>query len=157
MDRGVWQTTVHRTARVGHNLATEPPPPPLLCLPHLIRATPFCRILWPKTLMSASLPLSFLSHIQSIISDFILPVLTCDQNPTFSGPQPLYPGPSHQSFSGSPLYQPLKCTLNSSQSDPSDHVPPLPKSSLREEPKSSQWPPRPYEAWPTDSLASPPC
>ena len=27
MDRGAWQATVHRTARVGHNLATKPPPP----------------------------------------------------------------------------------------------------------------------------------
>ena len=27
MDRGAWQATVHGTARVRHNLATEPPPP----------------------------------------------------------------------------------------------------------------------------------
>ena len=26
MDRGVWQATVHGTIRVGHNLATKPPP-----------------------------------------------------------------------------------------------------------------------------------
>ena len=26
MDRGAWQTTVHGVARVGHNLATKPPP-----------------------------------------------------------------------------------------------------------------------------------
>ena len=25
MDRGVWQTTVHGVARVGHDLATKPP------------------------------------------------------------------------------------------------------------------------------------
>ena len=25
MDRGAWRTTVHRVARVGHNLATKPP------------------------------------------------------------------------------------------------------------------------------------
>ena len=28
MDRGTWQATVHGVARVGHDLATEPPPPP---------------------------------------------------------------------------------------------------------------------------------
>ena len=27
-DRGAWQATVHGIARVGHNLATKPPPPP---------------------------------------------------------------------------------------------------------------------------------
>ena len=27
MDRGAWQTTVHGVARVGHDLATKPPPP----------------------------------------------------------------------------------------------------------------------------------
>ena len=26
MDRGAWQTTVHGVTRVGHNLATKPPP-----------------------------------------------------------------------------------------------------------------------------------
>ena len=26
-DRGAWQATVHGVARVGHNLATKPPPP----------------------------------------------------------------------------------------------------------------------------------
>ena len=26
MDRGAWQATVHRAARVGHDLATKPPP-----------------------------------------------------------------------------------------------------------------------------------
>ena len=30
MDRGAWQATVHRVARVEHNLATKPPPPPML-------------------------------------------------------------------------------------------------------------------------------
>ena len=28
MDRGAWQAAVHGVARVGHNLATKPPPPP---------------------------------------------------------------------------------------------------------------------------------
>ena len=28
MDRGAWQATVHGVARVGHNIATKPPPPP---------------------------------------------------------------------------------------------------------------------------------
>ena len=28
MDRGAWQATVHGVAKVGHNLATKPPPPP---------------------------------------------------------------------------------------------------------------------------------
>jgi len=27
-DRGVWRATVHGVARVGHDLATKPPPPP---------------------------------------------------------------------------------------------------------------------------------
>ena len=27
MDRGPWQATVHGVARVGHDLATKPPPP----------------------------------------------------------------------------------------------------------------------------------
>ena len=26
MDRGAWQATVHRIGRVGHDLATKPPP-----------------------------------------------------------------------------------------------------------------------------------
>ena len=29
MDRGAWRVTVHGIARVGHDLATKPPPPPL--------------------------------------------------------------------------------------------------------------------------------
>ena len=28
MDRGAWHATVHVAARVGHDLATSPPPPP---------------------------------------------------------------------------------------------------------------------------------
>ena len=28
MDRGTWRATVHEVARVGHDLATKPPPPP---------------------------------------------------------------------------------------------------------------------------------
>ena len=27
MDRRAWQATVHRVARVGHDLGTKPPPP----------------------------------------------------------------------------------------------------------------------------------
>ena len=27
MDGGAWQATVHRDARVGHDLVTKPPPP----------------------------------------------------------------------------------------------------------------------------------
>ena len=27
MDRGAWQATLHGVARVGHHLATKPPPP----------------------------------------------------------------------------------------------------------------------------------
>ena len=27
MDRGAWQSTIHRVARVGHDLGTKPPPP----------------------------------------------------------------------------------------------------------------------------------
>ena len=26
MDRGAWQAIVHEVARIGHDLATEPPP-----------------------------------------------------------------------------------------------------------------------------------
>ena len=29
MDRGAWKATVHGVARLGHNLATKPPPPSL--------------------------------------------------------------------------------------------------------------------------------
>ena len=29
MGRGAWQGTVHGVARVGHNLVTKPPPPPI--------------------------------------------------------------------------------------------------------------------------------
>ena len=48
MDRGAWQATVHGVARVGHDLATKPPPPsvssvaqlcPTLCNP-INRNTP---------------------------------------------------------------------------------------------------------------------
>ena len=31
MDRGAGRATVHRVARVGHDLVTKPPPPPLHC------------------------------------------------------------------------------------------------------------------------------
>ena len=30
-DRGAWQATVYGVARVGHDLATKPPPPPRVC------------------------------------------------------------------------------------------------------------------------------
>ena len=30
MDRGAWWATVHRVTRVGHDLATKPPPPDIL-------------------------------------------------------------------------------------------------------------------------------
>ena len=33
MDRGVWWATVHGVPRVGHNLATKPPPPHLVKIP----------------------------------------------------------------------------------------------------------------------------
>ena len=32
MDRGAWWATVHGVARVGHDLATQPPPPPRLII-----------------------------------------------------------------------------------------------------------------------------
>ena len=38
MDRRAWQTTVHRVARAGHHLASEPPPS--FCLkPHFTEMT----------------------------------------------------------------------------------------------------------------------
>ena len=37
MDRGAWQATLHGVARVGHNLVTKLPPPPL--------APEFCKLL----------------------------------------------------------------------------------------------------------------
>ena len=33
-DRGAWQATVHGVARVGHDLATKPPPP---CIEYLVK------------------------------------------------------------------------------------------------------------------------
>ena len=33
MDRGAWQATVHGVTRVGHDLETKPPPPPILQKP----------------------------------------------------------------------------------------------------------------------------
>ena len=30
MDRGAWWATVHGVPRVGHDLATKPPPPPYI-------------------------------------------------------------------------------------------------------------------------------
>ena len=32
MGRGTWRATVHGVARVGHDLATKPPPPPKFML-----------------------------------------------------------------------------------------------------------------------------
>ena len=32
MERGAWRATVHGVTRVGHNLATKPPQPPMLDL-----------------------------------------------------------------------------------------------------------------------------
>ena len=32
MDRGTWRAIVHGVSRVGHNLATKPPPPPKFML-----------------------------------------------------------------------------------------------------------------------------
>ena len=32
MNRGAWQATVHGVARVGHNLATKPPPPSFISI-----------------------------------------------------------------------------------------------------------------------------
>ena len=34
IDRGAWQATVHGVAKVRHNLATKPPPPPEGSLPN---------------------------------------------------------------------------------------------------------------------------
>ena len=34
MDRVAWQATVRGVTRVGHNLATKPPPPPSLTVTH---------------------------------------------------------------------------------------------------------------------------
>ena len=34
MNRGAWQAIVHEVARVGHDLATTPPPPPQKLKPH---------------------------------------------------------------------------------------------------------------------------
>ena len=49
MDRGAWRATVHGVARVGHNLATKPPPPsiPLVLQPHPILGGPAQVCLWP--------------------------------------------------------------------------------------------------------------
>ena len=46
MDRGAWQATVHGVTRVGHDLVTKPPPPPLfqhLC--HLTFVYHFAHVL----------------------------------------------------------------------------------------------------------------
>jgi len=50
VDRGAWQATVHGVTRVGHDLATKPPPPSLsylhtlclLCLMHLVGKISVC-------------------------------------------------------------------------------------------------------------------
>ena len=38
-DTGAWQATVHGVARVGHNLATKPPPAPFFTEPNILRKT----------------------------------------------------------------------------------------------------------------------
>ena len=46
MDRGAWQATVHGVTRVGHDLATKPPPfylisqGPLVSVSELLQARP---------------------------------------------------------------------------------------------------------------------
>ena len=49
MDRGAWQATVHGVTRVGHDLATKPPPPP--------KPTQLAPI-WGNTFPSTLLPFS---------------------------------------------------------------------------------------------------
>ena len=42
MDRGSWQATVHGVARVGHDLAAKPLPPPHLVTPVLVVMIHLC-------------------------------------------------------------------------------------------------------------------
>ena len=35
MDRGAWRATIHRVARVGHDLASKSSSPPLICFSHV--------------------------------------------------------------------------------------------------------------------------
>ena len=64
MDRGAWQAAVDGVARVGHDLATEPPPPPcsyyhfVNCFGFVFVA-PFC-----------SLPLLFSSTVMLCLDSF---------------------------------------------------------------------------------------
>ena len=51
MDRGPWWATVHRVARIGHDLATKPqPPPPRYC--PIYRLTILCKIAHCPTFQS---------------------------------------------------------------------------------------------------------
>ena len=47
MDRGAWRATVHRVSRVGHDLATKPPPPYNLYL----RTSPSCSSIYIITIL----------------------------------------------------------------------------------------------------------
>ena len=40
MNRGAWQAIVHGVVRVGHDLATKPPPPLLLALVQVVLLSP---------------------------------------------------------------------------------------------------------------------
>lgn len=102
------------------------------------------------------LPLSFTPHIQSIIKSYWPYLQNISRTRHFSGPQSLCPSASHQSLMRPSWVHPctspyslfstaireifLKCVP--------DPVTPLPKSSLREKPKSSRRPPGPDKGWP---------
>ena len=67
MDRGAWQATVHGITRVGHDLATKPPPP-WLCYDRCVSqegacvmaVVPCLQFLWllksPSSLLACVLP-----------------------------------------------------------------------------------------------------
>ena len=68
MDRGDWQATVDGVARVGHNLATKPPPPCLtigstLKISHLVKV--HCRISLHRWHMQLKHD-SVISHVHSV-------------------------------------------------------------------------------------------
>ena len=57
MDRGAWQVTVHRVTRVGHDLATKPPPPPKPA-----QLAPIWGNAFPSTLLFfSSIPVSWIT------------------------------------------------------------------------------------------------